>query len=123
MIDLELKGLNVDIINTFLTFCITLKIFLEGNLKTVIQLVGSSFRDLGVTVRGKKYLILLTYLDALAIGDLDRHLGDADPSDFSSNSLQEKKELLKGRPSTLPLTHGKWIFSKLLKTDKLIRIN
>ena len=91
MIDLELKGLNVDIINTFLTFCITLKIFLEGNLKTVIQLVGSSFRDLGVTVRGKKYLILLTYLDALAIGDLDRHLGDAGPSDFSSNSLQEKR--------------------------------
>ena len=94
MIDLELKGRQHH--QHFLTFSITLNIFLEGNLKTVIHLVGSSFQDLSVTVRGKKYTILLTYLDALAIGDLDRHLGDTGPCDFSSNSLQQKKELLKG---------------------------
>lgn len=72
----------------------------------MIQPVGSGFRDLGVTVRGKKYLNLLTYLDALAIGDLDRHLGDAGPSDFSSNMQPAgKKGAIKGatiHPSTDP---------------------
>jgi len=52
---------------------------------------------------------LLTYLDALAIGDLDRHLGDAGPTDLSSNSLQEKKGIIKGatiHPSTHPWKSG-----------------
>ena len=36
LIDLELKGLNVNIMNTFLTFSITLNIFLEENLKVTV---------------------------------------------------------------------------------------